>query len=315
MYDDHLHQTDLADSLGFAVGERKEERLKMKYVDLHCDTLTCGKWLKGEEAKLPFLHRNITQISLEKLKKGGCYAQVFGLFSRSKIEGAWNFTVEKTEEFLSVKSEIEKAGIVPILAIEDGGSIEGDLKRLSYLIKKGVRIFGIAWNDENCLGYSCWQEGGLKPFGKEVVSRLLEEKVYPDISHLSSLGVADVLAMAREKRFPVIATHSLAKKVCPHRRNLTDEEIKKIADLGGIIGVNFAPDFIGEKGIFAHIKHIKNVGGEEVLAIGTDFDGIENPVYSSAEEMPRFFEDMEREGFSASTIEKLAYKNAERLLL
>lgn len=287
----------------------------MKYVDLHSDTLTCGKWMRGEDASLPFLHRKTTQISLEKLKRGGCYAQVFGLFSRAKSKDAWAFTLDRTKDFLACKDEVERAGIIPILALEDGGSVEGDISRVDFLIQNGMKIFGITWNDENCLGYSCWQTGGLKPFGKEAVAHVIENKVYPDISHLSSEGMADVFSLAKERNFPVVATHSLCKSVCDHPRNLTDEEVKKIADLGGVIGVNFAPDFIGEKGIVAHVKHLQKVGGDEVLAIGTDFDGIENPIYPSADKMPQFFEDLQKEGISYTAIEKLAYKNAERLLL
>ncbi len=286
----------------------------MQYVDLHCDTLTCGKWLPKEIASKHYLFREETQISLEKLKKGECLAQVFAIFSRSVSPNSWRFTEEKVQEFIESKKFFEGTGITPILSIEDGGSVEGDLSRVEFLLDKGVRIFGLTWNDENCIGSSCWTGGKLKPFGKKLVEYLLERKVYPDLSHLSDEGIEETLEIAKTARFPVMATHSLSRTVEDHKRNLLDAHIKKIADLGGVIGVNFAPDFVGEAGIISHIEHILDVGGEDVLAIGSDFDGIESPIYPSAEDMPTFFKDLEGM-LTERQIEKLAYQNAKRLLL
>lgn len=286
----------------------------MRYVDLHCDTLTVGKWLEKEEREIPFWKREKRQISLRKLREGECAAQTFALFSRAKEEGAWQNTLSCIEEYEKAREEILRGGVAPILSIEDGGSVENDLRRVQYLLQKGVKIFGITWNDENCLGFPCGESGGLKPFGKEVAEYLFEQKVYADLSHLSDEGIEELTNMAKSLRFPVIATHSLSRTVCPHKRNLTDEQIRDIAEVGGIIGVNFAPHFIGKEGLAMHIRHIENIGGEDVLAIGTDFDGIEDPVYPSADKMQEFFFDMQKAGFSSRVIEKLAYKNASRLL-
>lgn len=286
----------------------------MKYADLHSDTLTLGRYLPESEKGKNFILRDFAQISLDKLKKGDCALQCFALFSRSAKGGAWEQALPFLDEYKRRESEILAAGIKPVLTIEDGGLVENDLSRVQYLLDFGVKIFGITWNDENCLGYPCGGRGGLKPFGKTAAEYLMQKGVYPDVSHLSDDGVFDLLEMAKCLRFPVVATHSLCRSVHPHRRNLTDEQIEKIADLGGVVGVNFAPDFIGEKGIVAHILHLLKVGGEDVLAIGTDFDGIQNPVYPSAEKMPQFFDDLSRAGLPSRIIEKLALKNVQRLL-
>ena len=109
---------------------------------------------------------------------------------------------------------------------------------------------------------------------------------------------------------PVIASHSLSRAVWRHKRNLTDRQIRRIADTGGLVGVNFVREFLGKKSIFEHIAHIVDTGGEDVIALGTDFDGTENPLYA---EMPRFFEDMKRAGLSPRLTEKIAYGNISRL--
>lgn len=302
---------DYTNDLTSVYGQKEK---MIQYADLHCDTLTVGRYLQGEEKKKRFWEREGRQISLQKLIKGGCAAQVFALFSRSTEESAWEDTLYFLNEFKRGKEVFTQAGIKPVFAIEDGGSVENDLERVKFLIDEGAKIFGITWNDENCLGFPCGREGGLKPFGKQAVEYLLFRGVYPDLSHLSDQGIADTLSIAENVRFPVVATHSLSREICPHKRNLTDEQIRRIADLGGVIGVNFEPSFIGVKGLFAHIEHILRIGGEDVLAIGTDFDGIESPVYSSAEQMQTFFADMKKAGFSARITEKLAYQNACRLL-
>lgn len=284
----------------------------MRYVDLHSDTLTVAKYLKGEEKTKNFWERENGHINLQKLVKGECAAQVFALFSRSVDKNAWETTLHFLKEFQKGKDVFLQAGITPIFAIEDGGSVENDLRRVEYLIDQGAKIFGITWNDENCLGFPCGGEGGLKEFGRQVVEYLIERKVYPDISHLSDDGIKDVFSIVGVD-LPVIATHSLSREICPHRRNLTDEQIRKVAQTGGLIGVNFEPSFIGEKGIFKHIERIVQVGGEDVIAIGTDFDGISSPIYSGADKMQDFFEDMKKVGFSTRLIEKTFYQNAKRL--
>lgn len=285
----------------------------MQYADLHSDTLTVKKYLKGAERELNFWERENGHISLQKLIKGECAAQVFALFSRSIEENAWETTLEFVKEFKKGERVFLEAGITPIFAIEDGGNVENDLKRVEYLLNAGVKIFGITWNDENCLGYPCGKDGGLKKFGFETLEFLMERGVYPDISHLSDEGIFDVLKVTGG-RFPVIATHSLSRTVCPHKRNLTDEQIIGVANSGGIIGVNFEPSFIGEQGLYRHIEHIVKIGGEEVIAIGTDFDGILSPVYAGADKMQEFFEDMKKGGLTTRLLEKLFYKNAKRLL-
>ena len=286
-----------------------KERFLLRYGDLHCDTLT-----REAEGGTTFLHRTTSQISLEKLLGGGCFLQCFALFTPSDCPEPWRRAEKYFSDFAAAKEELTAAGVRPVLTIENGGNLEGDLSRLDEAERAGVKIFGFTWNDENCLGFPCGEKGGLKPFGKRTAEELFSRGIYADVSHLGDDGFEDLRRIAEGYRIPLIATHSLSRAVCAHKRNLTDGQIKAIADSGGIVGVNFVREFIGEKGIFAHIRHIARIGGEDVLAIGTDFDGTENPLYAGADEMPGFFEDMKKAGFCFRVTEKLAYKNAKRIL-
>mgnify|MGYP002802512240 CR=1 FL=1 len=265
--------------------------------------------LRGAE----FLHRKNAQISLEKLVGGGCFLQCFALFTPPDAKEPWKRAQRFIAAFCAAKGELERAGIRGILTVENGGILEENLSRLGFLISAGVKMFGFTWNEENCLGFPCGERGGLKPFGRRVAEELFSRGVFADVSHLSDEGVSELSEMAASFRVPVIASHSLSRAVWRHKRNLTDGQIRRIADTGGLVGVNFVREFLGKRSIFEHIAHIVDTGGEEVIALGTDFDGTENPLYAGAEEMPRFFEDMERAGLSPRLTEKLAYGNISRL--
>lgn len=298
------------DTNDFALFDGEEVAMNgLRYADLHCDALT-AKRRTGEK----FYERKDGQVNLQRLVSGGCALQVFALFSRSKEVGAWERTLGYIKDFEEGKGVLIRNKITPVLAVEDGGSVENDRERVAFLLEKGVRIFGLTWNDENCLGAPCGSAEGLTAFGQETMEFLCAKGVYVDVSHLSDRGTEQALAVSYSCGVPTVATHSLCRSVCGHKRNLTDEQIRKIADGGGLIGVNFVPEFVGEKGIFAHIRHILQVGGEDVIAVGSDFDGTENPVYPSASDVPRFLEDLKKSGFSERLIEKIAFRNVERLL-
>ncbi len=151
--------------------------------------------------------------------------------------------------------------------------------------------------------------------GRAAVEELDRLKIIIDISHLSDGGADEIL---RGRKIPIVASHSNACAVCGVSRNLTDGQIKAVADCGGVIGINFCADFLGEEDAFSavmrNIKHIIKVGGEDSVAIGSDFDGI--PTTENLEDctrMPALFEFLERSALSPRVIEKFAYKNFLRV--
>ena len=160
---------------------------------------------------------------------------------------------------------------------------------------------------------------GLTRRGIEIAEKMEEQGIIVDVSHLSDAGFWDVATITKK---PFVASHSNARSICPHKRNLSDAQIRTIGERGGVIGLNYADDFLEENpanltwdSFIRHIKHMIHVGGEEVLALGSDFDGIPtNPLVPHAGTIPNLFEAMAKSGISSSVIDKMAGLNALRVM-
>ena len=332
----------------------------MNLIDMHCDTIslihtnskghsfqkdgtTNSSYENVIEEKMN-LKKNDLHVDLEKLRLANAKAQFFALFVEydylKKIKQTpYNYfnlmyetlmkNLDENKDSIAIArnyDEMEKNfnenKISAFLTIEEGGAIEGKLERIEEVYNKGVRLITITWNHENEIGYPHvrpeFKEKGLKAFGLEVVEKMNELGMIVDVSHLSDLGFYDV---ARISKKPFIATHSNARFITNHSRNLTDDMIKVLANKGGVTGINFCSAFIGNTSMamiddmVKHIKHIKNVGGIESIALGSDFDGIDCPVeIKDVSEMGKLAIKLEQEGFTIDEIEKIYYKNALRVI-
>ena len=321
----------------------------MKFVDLHCDTLSI---LALSDEEISLASNDKTSVDFERLRKGNALVQFFAMFLPSKatyerlemepmdddeyILKSVNILKDAIEEnsniiamaynIEDIKRNEEEGKMSTILTIEDGRSIDGKLEKIKKYYDLGVRLITLTWNHENSLGYPNSadpqiMEKGLKPFGIEAVEYMNELGIIVDVSHLSDGGFYDV---ARVSKKPFIASHSNARAISPHQRNLTDEMIRIISEKGGVVGLNFCPPFLNEdaKGkdstielMVRHLNHIKNVGGEDVIALGSDLDGIGgNLEIDSCDKIPLLFEALEGAGWSSRLIEKFAYKNSLRVI-
>lgn len=324
----------------------------MKYIDLHADTIL-NLLQKGEDANLKNLDG--ASIDFDKLREGKNLAQCFAVWlpdgTDLGIEVENKFSPKTHEEDMDYirlsrdrlfkevennKSIIELADNKQqillneslgkqsaILTMEDGRAVDGKMENLRLFREMGFRMMAILWNKANCFGFPSVKDAnenqrGLTNFGKEAIPYMEELGIIVDVSHLSDGGIQDVLDLSTK---PIVASHSNAKAICNHQRNLKDEYIKGIAESGGVIGLCFSPRFLREDGdgsriedMIKHLNHIYDVGGQDVLAIGTDFDGtwgefdIEN-----ASQMQKLFSALEAAKWPISRIESLAYKNALRV--
>lgn len=303
---------------------------KISYVDLHCDSLTARRELDD-----PAGH-----VNPEKLKISGALAQCFAIFTDG--DGASACYEEALARYRAATEDGD--GLSPVLrysdfsrcalqgrvgavlTVENLGLIGGDLSKIKRLHAEGVRMCSLVWNNANALAYpnlvqfngvpdfSVREERGLTPLGKRAVEALNGAGIIIDISHLSDGGVRDVLAISDS---PVVASHSDCSAVCGVSRNLTDEQIKGVADGGGVVAVNFCKDFVGAgtifEGLSRHIRHLINVGGEDCPAFGSDFDGI--PTVDGLEDctkMSALLEYLSAE-IPQKTLEKLASRNFLRV--
>lgn len=310
----------------------------MQFIDFHADTL--NRLFYQEDKSLGSLWENKCQVDIKRQRKSGYMAQMFACFlnlaDRPRLETHYQDVLGMTELFFretaDLESEIRFAGnyrdyldnksrgiMSGFLTLEEGGVLEKEAGRLETLYKRGIRVINFTWNHENCLGYPHKtphsEELGLKPFGLETLSRMDELGIIADVSHLSDGGFWDVI---RHGKRPVLATHSNARAVRPVSRNLSDGMIRAIAEKGGMIGLNFYSDFLSDdpvsrvEDIIRHCRHIVSVGGEEVLGIGADFDGMDIELeINGAGDMPKFAETMMKSGFTERQTEMICFKNAE----
>ena len=303
-------------------------------IDLHCDTIM--QLLDHPDSG--DLYRNTWKIDIEKLQKAHSKVQDFALFinlgeandpygryeeMRNLCTSQIHLYGEHIQHVLSyqdVESVYESGKIGVLMSIEEGGVLGGDLDKLKQAYQDGVRLITLTWNYPNGLGepHCGEQHKKLTPKGIEFVEAMQDLGIIVDCSHLNDAGteqLGDILDV------PFVASHSNAREVTAHTRNLPDNLIKLIANKGGVIGLNFAQAFLGTspisriEDIVKHGLYLINKGGEDVIALGTDFDGIKpNTEIKDASEMYRLYDAFKEAGLSVEQCEKLFWKNADRLL-
>ena len=268
-------------------------------IDLHCDTMM----QLLDHPHSGDLYRNTWKIDIEKLQKAHSKIQDFALFINM---GETNDPYGRYEEMCNLcVSQIHHYGehIQHVLSYQDG-----------------VRLITLTWNYPNGLGepHCGEQHKKLTSKGVEFVEAMQELGIIVDCSHLNDAGteqLGDILDV------PFIASHSNAREVRAHTRNLPDNLIRLIANKGGIIGLNFAQNFLGTspisriEDIVKHGLYLIDKGGEDVVALGTDFDGIPpDTEIADMSQMSRLYDAFKEAGLSVEQCEKLFWKNADRLL-
>jgi membrane dipeptidase len=180
--------------------------------------------------------------------------------------------------------EMDTSSPRSILSLEGGEALGREIENVRILYRLGVRQIGLTWNHANLLADGCMEEhnGGLTRFGRECVEEMVRLGMVVDVSHLSERSVWDVVEIPGVK---LVASHSNTQAYCEHPRNLTDEQIKTIIACKGLICITFVPGFVYRPGkdarlhhLLQHIDHIVHLGGEQHLAFGSDFDGIETKI-------------------------------------
>ena len=213
-----------------------------------------------------------------------------------------------------------------LISIEGLELIANDLDLLDIFVELGVRMIAPTWNRALPYVGSAVEPYGILEKGRQLADKINELNLIFDVSHLSDQGFWDYLDILQ---VPIIASHSNYRKVIPHERNLTEEMIKEIDDRGGVIGLNFYPDFIktsqikiydgyplGYSALYNMLDAIITDFGDDVVAFGSDFDGISK--YLDGVKNPGFYQNfanfLRDRNVSETTIEKLFYKNALRVL-
>lgn len=301
----------------------------MEIIDLHCDVLYT---LSKTEKYISFKDSDTLEVTLEQLKKVNAKVQVFAIFvddfldekkryleAIRQIEIFQNEIIAPYEEMVHITDWKQVANLQPhqigaVLSLEGCDAIGEDLNKLQTFIDAGILLCGLTWNHENAVAYGANEDEtkGLKSFGKEVIDRLNQHNIIVDVSHLNQQSFWDTLQEAKY----MIASHSNARAIRNHQRNLDDEQLKAIAQKGGHVHCVFYPPFISDKAsvtlddLIKHMQHLAEIISPRNIGIGSDFEGIDLYVegLQKTEDIPNLLHALEGI-FTAEEIKGIAANN------
>jgi membrane dipeptidase len=229
-------------------------------------------------------------------------------------------TIVPVHDYQGIRDAYRDGRIAAMLSIEGGEPLEGDLGVLRMLYRLGIRMIGLTWYYRNALADGLWEhrtKGGLTRFGVNVVEEMTCLGMIADVSHLTDEGFWDLLDVTAN---PVIASHSNARTVCASPRNLTDDQIKALAERGGVVGLNFSSRHVKEeratvKDLVDHVDHIVRLVGADYVGLGSDFDGTRTPPegLEDASRHPNFTRELVERGYSDHEIQKMLGENHLRV--
>lgn len=208
-----------------------------------------------------------THSDILRMRQGGVDIQIFSIFCGPEQQTPYDFAnreIDSVYEWVKrnpnrmtlvrtpgeLKKAVKEKRLGAMLGVEGGHMIEDKIENLDKLYVRGVRYMTLTWNNSTSWATSAADETtkkdslphkGLTDFGKKIVARMNELGMLVDISHVGEQTFWDVINTTTK---PVIASHSSVWNLCPHRRNLKDDQIKAIAKNGGVIHVNFYAGFL-----------------------------------------------------------------------
>ena len=270
----------------------------MNVFDLHCDTATAafdaGKKMSGFD------------LPLDRAPYGR-WVQVFAVFLSDSVANA---LTRFRGVYQFAKRDAEFYVCEPIFSVENAGKLlcEDVENRLDNDLR-GIKMLSLGYNADGPLCGGCRGANvGLTQLGIEVMARAQRRGIIIDCSHCSDATFDDI---ARHTAAPFVASHSLSRAVCDHPRNLTDDRLKVIFDMGGLVGLNFFPEFLGKNpldALYKNIDRMLGLGGENCIAIGSDTDGA--PLMSCCKpHLGELYGDI-CETFGQRLADKIFYQNA-----
>ena len=304
--------------------------MELPYFDAHCDTISCCR-RDGRS-----LRANGGHLDLERLHAYRKAAQLFAMFyplSRAPEDGMFAEAKRQQAVFareLSQNADLavqcrtgaeiaaahEAGKVAALLSCEGSELLNCDPDHLDWAHDVGVRAVNLTWNHANflCGSNVSETERGLNELGRAFVRRAQELDILIDVSHCSDAAFWDLIKITRA---PVIASHSNARAVCAHPRNLSDDMFRALCETGGVAGINFytaflAPEEAGLDDAVRHIEHFLDLGGEKHIGLGGDWDGC-SPVFSGIEELPLLYRALEARGYDEALLEDLFYNNFLRV--
>ncbi|MNM76386.1 Membrane dipeptidase [compost metagenome] len=308
--------------------------MKYEVIDFHCDALSKMQF----NDHINFQKDSRLDVDLEKLKQGNISLQCFAIYISERL-GSLRFS-HVLDQIHIFREKVVRSGIRPLcwqeemdqsftgqpwglLSLEGADGLEANLQYLRIGFEQGIRFLGITWNYANWAADGILEprNGGFTKKGLELIQACHDLGIILDVSHLSVKGFWELATKAKQADKPFIASHSNAYRICPHPRNLHDEQIKAIINLEGRIGLTFFPNFVKTKGpvqlldLLRHIEHICSLGGEQHLMFGSDFDGIDTYIsgLENAARYPSLVSELLKH-YPEALVRRWLFGNAESFL-
>ncbi len=277
----------------------------MNFFDLHCDTA-----YKMYTEKQDF-YKNSLSVSGKKGRIFKKWYQTFAVWVPEKNENPFNF-------YKAVLSNLKcklKGNVTPVFAVEGGTVLENKIENLYKLQNDGVKLLTLTWNGENQIAGGVESQKALTDFGKAVIKEMNALNMAVDLSHLNEKSFFSAVALAEKP----ICSHSNCKAVLSVPRNLSDSQIKLIKEKQGLIGINFYPAFLGDSfynAVYQNIYHLCEIGCENNIAIGSDFDGGDMcDEMSDITKIPNLYEVLWLKGLNDRLLGKIFFENAYNFYL
>ena len=322
----------------------------MKVWDLHCDTLSELRRAEKNGTPASFAHNDL-HIDLEKLQAGDYMLQCLAAFVNladptpgadplvtaleeidvfKRIMAKYPDRIAPVYTAADIRKNAEAGKISGLLTVEEGGCCKGSLGVLRRMYELGVRMMTLTWNHDNELAapqanpggpLAAQTQRGLTETGFAFLAEMERLHMIVDVSHLSDRGFWDIVEHGTR---PFAASHSNCRALCPHTRNLTDEMIRVMAEKGGLVGLNYCSGFLDDQPrpelcrsttalMARHAAHFKQVGGIEIIGLGSDFDGIGGKLeMGDCSKLPLLADALRKEGFTEDEVEQIFFRNAQR---
>jgi membrane dipeptidase len=281
--------------------------------DLHCDT--------------PYFiqKKAINHIRTDRLSTSGYIGAVYAHFIMPRMRYPFVGVIKMLTSTIAFVEKIPDVQIVHarkdvkpgrlniLLGVEGGHVFDNTFKQVEALYELGVRVFTITWNNSNQLARSALEADtrGVTKKGKEYLRKLASYDVILDLSHASTRTVLDVCEYADN---PVMASHSCVRALNPKfKRNIDDRAIDAIKKKKGVIGVNISRHHLGDHSFVDHVDYLVQRCGIDIAAIGTDFDGINDPVIKGPADMGVLENDLKTRGYTKDDIQKIYSANFLRI--
>ncbi len=305
--------------------------MKLRLFDAHCDT-AYELWRRGER-----LARSSCHVDLQKAEDLAAYAQIFAFCSyagepqgmqperllreplaylRDEVrQNAERIAFAASPE--EVKALTEAGTTAALLSVEGPEVIGCDPDALEGLRQEGFVMTTLTWNAGNTLAGAHATGGGLTAQGADFVREAQRLGMAIDVSHLSETAFWDLTRITKR---PILASHSNCRALCDHTRNLTDDQLRAIADTDGAVGLNLYVPFLGKTANFEtllrHLEHMLRLCGERRVVLGGDLDGCDRlpEGFCDLRSYPDFYSYLSGRGYDAALLDRIFFDNLYQLL-